>query len=160
VTTDQRLPATTPSPRRLGRVIGQAFDLAVKVSAPVAAVFGILAWNEARISGPDQAVVARNTITMVDIATRSLDREEERQVLDRAMLASLERLLPEAERTRLGVEQLAKLLDGRIDAVREQRRRLKAAALPRPAPAATKWWSPDSPSSRKAKEIFDKIDKQ
>jgi len=151
-------PATHSIPRRIGRAIGRAFEFTVKASALIAAVFGVLAWHETRMSGPEQSAAARNTTALVEIATRSLDREEERLELDRAMLASIERLLPEAERTRLGVEQLAKLIDRRIEVVRDERRRFKAGVQPSPASAATSWWSPDSPASRKAKEIFDKID--
>jgi hypothetical protein len=102
------------------------------------AVYGHLAWVEARSSS---------------------SQEEERLVLQRAMVDTLGRLLPEAERTRLGIEQLARLLDRRIEIVRERRRRLKTAVPPRPQPDATSWWDPDAPSSRKANEIFDKIDR-
>jgi hypothetical protein len=89
-TTPGAFPVASPAPS------AGAFEFTVKVSALVAAVFGILAWHEARTSVPEQAAAARDIKELRNIAAVSLDREEERLVLDRAMLASLERLLPEA----------------------------------------------------------------
>jgi hypothetical protein len=156
--TARQLPATTAShPRRFARAVGRAVEFTVKVSALVAAVFGILAWHEARMSGPDQIAAARGIEELRKIAALTLDREEERLVLDRAMLASLERLLPEAERTRLGIEQLAKLLDRRIEVVRAERRRLKTGERKRPTPDAMPWWSPDSRESKTAERVLREI---
>jgi hypothetical protein len=129
---------TRSLPRRIVTATYGALKVVATVSAPIAAIYGHLAWVETRSSSI---------------------QEEERLVLQRAMLTALERMLPEAERTRLGIEGLVKLLDRRIEMVREKRRRLKAGVQPSPQLDATSSWSPDSPASTKAKEIFDKMDR-
>jgi hypothetical protein len=150
---DTRVGLPTPSlPRRIGRGIYRCLEFLALAGAIAGAVFGYLTWVS-----PDQGDAARNTGKLVQLYAQMLEQEEQRLVLDRAVLASIERLFPEAELTRLGIEKLAKLMDSRIEDVREERGRLKAGIPPRSASGVTSWWSPDSPASRKAKEIFDKI---
>jgi len=151
-----RVDLHTPSlPRRLARGVYGFLELLALAGAIAGAVFGYLAW-----ASPDQSDAARNTGKLVHLYTQALEQEERRLVLDRATLASLERMLPEAERTRLGVEQLVGLIDLRLAGVREARRKLKADAQPRQAPVGPSWWDrngPDSPASITAKKILDQM---
>jgi hypothetical protein len=148
---------TTPSlSRRFGRAAYRFLGLLALLSAIAGGPFAYLAWVEAKSSGSDQAAMVHEIKELRKIAALSLEREEERLVLHRAMLASLEPLLPEAEKTRLGIEKLARLLDSRIEGVRAERGRLKAGGQ-LPPPAATSLWSPDSEPSRTARKIWEEM---
>ena len=107
----------------------------IKLALGAAGVlFAYFAWQEAKSSSPDQMAAAVNTAELVRHATTALEQEEQRLVLQRAMLKLLERLLPEAEQTRFSIERLKTLR--RIETVRiEKARREKgihAAAGKRP----------------------------
>jgi hypothetical protein len=132
--------------RRCASAAHRTLILIATVSAPIAAVYGHLAWVEAKSSS---------------------SQEEERLVLQRAMLTTLERMLPEAERTRLGIERLAQLIDRRLESIRRGRMRPKAKVETRPdrTSALAPMWGifgrdigPSSPQSKKAEEIFREMD--
>jgi hypothetical protein len=139
-------PTNSSLPRRIGRTLYGALKLVATVSAPIAAVYGHLAWVEAKSSA---------------------NQEEERLELQRAMLTTLERMLPEAERTRLGVERLAQTIDHRLESIRQKRARPKGKVETEPdqTSAHAPVWGifgrgigPGSPPSKMAEKIFREMD--
>jgi len=125
------------------------------VSAPIAAVFGSLAWHEAHVARHEAAATAQ-----AELEQRERDLEIQKRSLE-AILA----LLPETEKTRGGIERLVALTTQRIAAVRRTRHKLRTTPQPETgkmaakpaAPVVRGWWNrygPASAASRKADEIM------
>lgn len=112
------------------RLASRTLEVLAFACALPAAVFGYLAWVEAKASSPDIGALVGNTKEMVRLYTLSLELEVEGREYQRAQLATLDRILPEVEKARFGVERLTQMNERRLAYARAELQRLaKVKAL-------------------------------
>lgn len=135
------------------------------ISAPLGAIYGYLAWQEARFSSQDQANMARALTSLAKMSEQELDQRERDLAIQQGVLEAVSKILPEAERTRLGIEQLVALNGQRLTIVRAARTQrsgqTQTAPISKPRQKPLPNWrdaiGPGSKASRIADAIFAKI---
>ena len=114
---------TNPQPsllRKLGRGLYDAVAFTAMASTLPAAVFGYLAWQEAKSSSPDVTAIAVSARELARMSEQALEQRRDELELQRGTLLALGKLLPETERSRLGIERLVHLTERRLADVKEQ----------------------------------------
>lgn len=120
-----------PMHHRIGHGITRTLRLLVLASGPVGAVFGFLAWQEAKSSSPDMTAAARNTAEMLRVEIE--------------VLRTLGKALPEAERTRLGIERLITIAETQLAKVPTSRKALDRGS--QDIRQNSGWWNQNGPGA-------------
>lgn len=124
----------TPQPSILRKTAGLAYDLlafTALASAPAGAVYTYLAWQDAKTASDEAVKTARHAGDLVTLGESALEAKRDDLELQRGILAALNKILPEQERARIGIERLAKTNERRlaeVNAEKAERQRRKSVA--------------------------------
>jgi len=98
-----------------------ALTVLALLSAPIGAMYGYLAWQDARSSSFETVDIARALKSLQTMSEQELAQRERDHAIQSGLLEAVAKMLRESERTRLGIERLVELNTQRGQSVRKVR---------------------------------------